>query len=124
MVAVAETRRRDALVVCPDGAELLGISGREVAWLPGASDVKAQGEWGPYTVVTYDGRNGYVLTDSLMRREELMAASGEAVGELVANSEGPHTLATRLLQIVAGLAATGGIAAAIYAFISFPLPGV
>ena len=41
----------------------------------------------------------------------------EAVDELVANSESPHTLATRVLQILVGFAATWGLPAAIYGLI-------
>ena len=117
MVAVAVARSRDALVVSPGGAALIGLSGHEVASIPGSSDVRAQGEWGPYTVVAYEGRNGYVLTDRLVRREDLMAISSGVFGEVVANSEDSHGLASRGLLIVAGFAASSGIAASMYAFI-------
>ena len=104
-------------MVAPDGAALIGISGHAVASIPGASEVNSQGERGPYTVVAYEGRNGYVLTDKLVPREQMMAVSSEAVNELVSDSGSSHRLATRGLLIVAGFAASSGIAASMYAFI-------
>ena len=110
-------------MVIPDGAVLLGISGHQVASILGCTEIEPLGEQGPYTVVAYKGRNGFVLTESLMRREDLEAASNEAAGEFVAKLGSGHRLAARVLQIAACLVTTGVITAAIFAFISSPLAG-
>jgi hypothetical protein len=61
----AALRRRATLIVRESGTPMIGISGHAVALLGKTAQVLVHAEVGPYTVVSYEGRNGYVLSESL-----------------------------------------------------------
>ena len=56
----------DLLLTLKSGAPLIGVSGHEVAYIPGLNEVTQVGERGAYTVVSWRGRTGYVLTGQLI----------------------------------------------------------
>ncbi|HEY4686409.1 MAG TPA: hypothetical protein VII57_10245 [Dehalococcoidia bacterium] len=111
---VTTVAERDALVVRPEGAAVIGLSGHRVGFLAGNTEVRAHGEFGAYTIVPCDGHNGYVLTDALLRKSDLVKAWA-AVSDAAA--EGPHRLAHHWQPIMISLAALGGMAGALVAVV-------
>jgi hypothetical protein len=100
MVTAAMTSMgRNTLVVRAVSAELIGVSGRPVGVLQRESEVKVHGELGPYTIVNYEGRNGYVLTECLGDRESLFASaqSQSQDGEV---AEAGHRMQRAILMAV------------------------
>jgi hypothetical protein len=65
VAAGALSNHDDTLFVKAPTADLFGISGRSVGILERNSQVLVHGEIGPYKVVSYEGRNGYVLSEFL-----------------------------------------------------------
>jgi hypothetical protein len=48
-----------------EGAALLGLSGHQVGTIPGDTEVRIYDEVGSYTRTAFDGRSGFVLSESL-----------------------------------------------------------
>ena len=113
MVAPAVATNNATLLVKTPVTELIGISGRAIGVLEREARVLVHGELGPYTVVTYEGRNGYVLTDHLCDSKGLEeeALSDQAVEE--EPPQGRHW-ARLLLAVLIPLAAAGSAAGALF----------
>lgn len=62
-------KRQMTMVVGSAGAPFIGISGRQMATVECGTELITLGEHGPYTIVHWDGRNGYVQTDLLVTPE-------------------------------------------------------
>ena len=116
MVATAVAAGHDSLFVSAPATELIGISGRAVGVLDREAKVQVHGERGPYTIVTYEGRNGYVLTAHLTSRTSLEnaltpdAPSGDETPK-------PRRWAGIWLRALIPLAAAGSAAAAVLALV-------
>ena len=102
---------KDLLVVKRDGASLVGISGHQVATLSANEEVRSQGERGPYTIVSWQGRMGFVLSDDLSEYAALLPQS-EPVG--VATAENPSSSSAGVLSVL--LIAALAVAAAASTF--------
>ena len=105
----------DMLLIHQDGAALIGISGREVASVPGLAEVTLMAERGPYAVVSWRGRIGYVLTDCLQRVEVVRdqpRTAGESVAALT--DLGPKWSVGRQLLFRALSLAAGASTLAVY----------
>jgi len=75
-------KRQDAMVVARGEAPFIGISGRQVASLETGTIVLPIGQHGSYTIVHWQGRNGYVPSDCLLDLDEYeaeVARAGQAV---------------------------------------------
>ena len=59
-------KTHDLLIVDRDDTPFMGVSGRQVASLKRGTEIIVIGERGPYTIVCWDSRNGYVPSDSLV----------------------------------------------------------
>jgi hypothetical protein len=64
--------KQDALLVDLDEAPFIGISGRQMASLDRGTEVAVLGERGPYTIVCWEGRNGYVPSEYLVSPGEFV----------------------------------------------------
>jgi hypothetical protein len=64
----------DMLVVDRDDTPFIGVSGRQVAAIERGVELAVLGERGPYTIVTWGSRNGYVHTDHLVSPAEFRPA--------------------------------------------------
>jgi hypothetical protein len=98
--------RRAFLTVKDASAPLLGISGHVIGSLERAHQVLVHGELGPYTIVSYEGRNGYVLTESL---HDPTAVEGPEEEKAETRHPAPSRLARVLVAVSSGgaLVATG-----------------
>jgi hypothetical protein len=63
-VSMAQTE--NLLVVDRGDAPFIGVSGRQMASLDRGEEMTLLGERGPYTIVCWKGRNGYVPTEHLV----------------------------------------------------------
>jgi hypothetical protein len=68
-VVAVRTLGAEAKLVAAEGAALFGVSGRQVATIPPGELVDILGERGPYSIIHWDGRNGYALTSELTSSE-------------------------------------------------------
>lgn len=69
------------LVVGSESASLIGVSGRPVATIQRGEAVVTYGERGPYTIVNWEGRNGFVLSSDLVTAAEFDAAPEDAAAD-------------------------------------------
>jgi hypothetical protein len=107
----AALRRRATLIVRESGTPLIGISGRPIGLLDRSDEVVVHDEVGPYTVVSFDGRNGYVLTEALQSQarvtQEVAAIFDEALAGEAGHPSSTKRLAVLTLSALALLASTG-----------------
>jgi hypothetical protein len=79
---------QDTMVVATLEAPFIGVSGRQMAVAEYGTEVTKLGERGPYTIVHWNGRDGYLLTEQLLSDVEfestVAAAEAAAVAELKA----------------------------------------
>jgi hypothetical protein len=90
---------------------MIGISEHALALLDKTAEVLVHGEMGPYSVVSYEGRNGYVLSESLTglaSAAEPAAQSGS--GDSTVQSL-PHRSRRFVLTLVGGMTASAWLAA-------------
>jgi hypothetical protein len=73
MLATLE-RTETVLVVDRDDTPFIGVSRRQVAAIERGAELAVLGERGPYTIVTWGSRNGYVPTDHLVGPAEFRPA--------------------------------------------------
>lgn len=71
-----ETSKRKAnrLFVGREGTALVGVSGHRLASLDVGCEVTRIGELGAYTIVQWEGHQGYVESNQLMEPEEFTEA--------------------------------------------------
>ena len=68
---LASVEKQDRLFVGHDDTPFLGVSGRQVATIDRGTEIVFLDEQGPYTIVCWEGRNGYVPTDCLVTLDDL-----------------------------------------------------
>jgi hypothetical protein len=112
---VLATGTDDVLVVQREGAPLIGISGHQLAALPISAKVWTHGERGPYKIVAWRGRTGYVLSDYLCSERELDAAEAEAAAAVIEEVPATST-AWRWAALILG-SAVASAAGALYVFL-------
>ena len=104
--------RRARLVVRESGTELIGISGRPVGVLEKAAEVSVHGEVGPYTIVSCEGRNGYVLTDNLTDHLSLLDEPAAGSERPSGESDSHHRWAGHIvLVLLSGVTAAAAVTA-------------
>lgn len=104
----------DVLVVQREGAPLIGISGHELAALPLSAKVWTHGERGPYKIVAWRGRTGYVLGDYLCPEREVEEAAAEAAAALEVVPMAHSTWPWAALVLGSAVASAAG---ALYVFV-------
>jgi hypothetical protein len=70
--------RPEKMVVGSKEAPFIGVSGRQIAIIEYGTEVAKLGEHGPYSIIHWSGRDGYVLGDLLVRPEDFDTAAAEA----------------------------------------------
>ena len=102
----------EVLVVRRDGVPLLGISGYTLETLPGAAEVACHGQRGPYTIIAWRGRMGFVLTDELRDPSEPALEMNDVIPE---GRDGEESDASgRWLTALFGMSVVAGGAGVVY----------
>ena len=96
LTTLEKSSRRDDARVARRDVPLIGVSGHTLSVIPTGREVEAFGEAGSYTQVTWQGRNGYVLTESLVSALEFETAPEEEPEQVDSEPEGGQSRLGRL----------------------------
>jgi hypothetical protein len=91
---------QEILVVDQEATPFIGVSGRQVDSIERGTELSILGERGPYTIVSWGGRNGYVPTDHLVSPSDFNAMTDQDDIEEPAETSRPSFNPFRLLPFV------------------------